>query len=138
VKSDCAKIAFQQAIVIDVVHSERRDVYRVGGGRPVSARNHHRRDGLTGANFHRDEGLVLASEDCVLEMTAENIYGVTRSFHFVEFENSQSMANRNAREDDLGSNLQLPRDVLVVLHGSVLSAVSQSRTGVRAHVPHRI
>jgi hypothetical protein len=33
------------------------------------------------------------------------------------------MANGNAREDDFGSDLELPRDVLVVLHGSNLLAV---------------
>jgi hypothetical protein len=48
------------------------------------------------------------------------------------------MADGNAREDDFGSDLQLPWNVLVLLHDSVLSVLPRSRTertGTRQ--PHR-
>jgi hypothetical protein len=65
-------------------------------------------------------------EDGVLEMAAKDANSIIGILHLVGFENTglvqKSMADGNAREDDFGSDLQLPWDVLVVLHeGWVLS-----------------
>ena len=75
---------------------------------------------LVGLKFKHNEGFVFSGKEGVSEMTLKDADGVALILHRVGSKNpgfvQKSRADGNAREDDLGSDLQLPRDVLVVLH----------------------
>ena len=107
-------------ILADIVRSKWRDVNGVRRRSTKGARDDDRRGKGTRPKFKHNEGFVFSGKDGVLEMTAKDADGVVRILHRVGSKNpgfvQKSRADGNAREDNFGSDLQLPRDVLVVLH----------------------